>query len=364
MGLFSSLFGRKETAIETYADFWAWFGVHSKEFYKIVQQHKDIENKFFNKLQPKLDQLNDGFNYLTGIDKDGDAELVLTPDGILTKIVFVEELVAAAPAIPNWKFTALKPAFANGEMGINMSGYNFSDKTLSFYAIDHEQYPDEVDIVLVHQDYKEADKDVIFNGALIFLDNYIGELNTVTAIDEVRMVGPQEAAQPLIPISKLQDYLVWREKEFVEKYSGIRHDTEQDEYAALEATLENDRPLIAILNTTLLEWDGKASHPWMLVVTIKYRSADRSGLPGSDTMEKLNVLEDELGAALQDADGYLHVGRQTANYTREIYYACNDFRKPSKVLHELVKQYAGRLDISYEVFKDKYWQSLERFRSR
>ena len=37
----------------------------------------------------------------------------------------------------------------------------------------------------------------------------------------------------LIPISKLKDFLTWREKEFIEKYEGTRHNTENDSYALL-----------------------------------------------------------------------------------------------------------------------------------
>jgi len=33
------------------------------------------------------------------------------------------------------------------------------------------------------------------------------------------------------------------------------------------------------------------------------------------------------------------------------------------VLHRLIQEYYGRLNISYDVFKDKYWQSLNKFNS-
>jgi hypothetical protein len=72
-------------------------------------------------------------------------------------------------------------------------------------------------------------------------------------------------------------------------------------------------------------------------------------------------LEEELIAQLTDREGYLNVGRQTADGSREIYFACQDFRKPSKVLHQFQVAYEGIFDVTYEIYKDKYWQSFEQF---
>jgi hypothetical protein len=119
--------------------------------------------------------------------------------------------------------------------------------------------------------------------------------------------------------------------------------------------------LVAIVNRTLLEWDSQASHPWILEVEIKYEGDD-NGMPDDDTYEFLNNFEEEIMLDLKDFEGYLNIGRQTADHSREIYFACKDFRKPSKVLYELTKKYSGQLDLTYDIYKDKYWRSFERFR--
>src|SRR5690606_12698982 len=104
------------------------------------------------------------------------------------------------------------------------------------------------------------------------------------------------------------DYLIWREKEFVEKYKGIWHYTENDSYSSLEATLQNGKPLIAIVNSTLLEWDCKASHPWVLAVQINYDGSNNNGMPNNHTYELLNSLEDQIMLELKDYEGYLNIG--------------------------------------------------------
>lgn len=113
---------------------------------------------------------------------DNIAELVLTPDGNVKNIVFVEELVKVAPTLSNWKFTALKPALDLKDVRINMAGFVFDKDSLSFYSNAHRDFPDEIDITIIHRDFNEEDKSLLINGTYIFLDNYLGELNSVTTI--------------------------------------------------------------------------------------------------------------------------------------------------------------------------------------
>ena len=362
MSLLKNLFGKKDEPIKTYQDFWKWFLKNEKAFFEVVKSGRNPEKEFFDKLSPQLAALNEGYFYLTGMFDENTAELVLTPDGIIKNVVFTEELVDAAPKIANWKFTALKPAMAIDSVSINMVGYTFESENLSFYPIEHNYYPDEVDIVIVYHDFDEKDENMITNGTYIFLDNYLGELNSITTIDNLVVTSISKAEKELIPIAKLKDYLIWREKEFVEKYHGVRHDTENDIHTVMEAVLKNDRPLVALVNTTILDWDSKASHPWILMIEIKYDGDDNNGMPDKESSELFNQFEEEIMIDLKDMDGYLNIGRQTADNERIIYFACKEFRKPSKVVYELSKKYLDKLELTYDIFKDKYWQSFERFK--
>lgn len=361
MSLKKSIFAKKDAPVKNYKDFWAWFQKNEEAFFKAVKQGNRIDKDFFGKLSPKLAELKDGFYYLAGMCDENTAELVLTADGTIKNIVFVEELVEAAPRISNWKFTSLKPALNIENVHIDMDGYTFDSDSLFFYSNDFPDFPDEIDITVIYQNFNEEDKGTITNGIYIFLDNYLGELNFATTIDSLTVIGKKEAQKELIPIVKLKYFLNWRQKEFIEKYEGVRHDTENDSYSSLEATLNNGKPLLAIVNSALLEWDRKASHPWILSVEIKYDGEINNGLPDNETYQLLNKIEDEIMEELKDSDGFLNIGRQTADGAREIYFACKDFRKPSKVLHQLTKNYSNTITISFDIYKDKYWQSLNRF---
>ncbi|MEQ8556479.1 MAG: DUF695 domain-containing protein [Cyclobacteriaceae bacterium] len=331
------------------------------DFFKVIKNQGNIERDFFNKLSPKLNQLRDGYWFLAGMFNNDTAELVLTADGVYKNIVFVEELVQSAPKIDNWKFTALKPALDINDVFISMGDLKFSKENLSFYSNDNSVFPDEIDITVIHSDYTEDLKEPITNGVYIFMDNYLGELNSVTTIDSMKIIGPDEAEKELIPIEKLKDYLIWRQKEFLEKYDGTRYNTENDSYNSLEATLNNGMPLFAIVNSALLDWDSKASHPWILTIEIKYKG-NENGMPDKETYELMNILEDNIMQELKDSEGYLNVGRQTADSFREVYFACKDFRLPSKVLTKIQSDFKSRLNVDYSIYKDKYWKSFDRFK--
>ncbi|MCG2614581.1 DUF695 domain-containing protein [Terrimonas sp. NA20] len=361
MNFLKRFFGKKDRPVKNYTDFWNWFLTREKFFFATVKKKGNIEKDFFNDLAAKLAELKEGYFFLTGMFDDDTVELVFTADSNLNNIVFVEELVSSAPGIAGWKFTALKAALNVNDIGISMGGYKFSAETLSFYSEIDDSYPDEINITVCHPDFTEENKSVISNGVFIFLEHILGELDFVNNIDEVHVTSHNLAKQELIPITKLQGFLSWRQREFVEKYEDATYDTEVNDRAILEAKLENGNALIATINTELLRWDRKASHPWVAVLVIKYDGSKGNGMPDSTDYELFNQVEEKILAALPDHEGYLNIGRQTADGIREIYFACRDFRKPSKIFYQVQQELASRYDVSYEIYQDKYWRSFERF---
>jgi uncharacterized coiled-coil DUF342 family protein len=85
-------------------------------------------------------------------------------------------------------------------------------------------------------------------------------------------------------------------------------------------------------------------------------------MPDDDTYQLMDEFEDKLIKELPDAEGYLNIGRETHNSTRTIYFACKEFRKSSKATHTLIEEYAEKLEASYNIYKDKYWITLNKFK--
>ncbi len=361
MSFLKKIFSTTDSPIHTNKDFWDWFLVHQKTFHKVVKSNNNINKNFFNKIGPKLDQLNEGYFYLTGMAEDNTAELILTAEGRAKNIVFVEKLVKAAPAIEGWLFTALKPALEKEDASITMSGYEFSVNKMHFYANNDDARPDEIEITVVHPNYNAENKDEITNGVFVFLDNFLGELNFIIKIDLLNVIGPNDVVAELIPMKKLKDFLIWREKEFVEKYDGTRHDTENDNYSMMQGELESGKMIFSVINTDLLSWDAKASHPWILCIELKFDGSKNNGMPDDKTFKLLDKIEEVIMKQLKDSDGYLNVGRETSDGMREIFFACREFRKPSLVINEIEKEYKDKIEISFEIYKDKYWIMFDKF---
>ncbi|MCX8533792.1 DUF695 domain-containing protein [Chryseobacterium luquanense] len=363
MGIFDKVFGKKEehkeNEIKNYKDFWDWFLTKEKDFFQVIKNHKNIETDFFEILSPKLKQLNEGYYFLCGMSEDAIAELIITADGDIKNIVFAEEIIAEAPKLAQWKFTALKPEM-NLDHGIKMGERDFSQDNIYFYSNEIDGYPDEIDITFVYEGLTEENKSDCVTGVCIFLDNFLGELNFATQIDTFNIVGKDDAEKELVPISKLKDFLLWREREFIEKYKNLKDIGDDDAYTVLEAVLTNGSPLIATVNTTALKYDAKTSYPWISVLKIEYDGNENSGLPESKEYEKLDSIEDEAYQNFKNDGGTVYIGRESADNTREVYFASKDFRKPSKVLQNLIKNYP-EYKMTLEIYKDKYWQSFERY---
>lgn len=341
--------------------FWEWFTENEKDFHQVVKRNESVDNDFIDKVLNKLNEIQEGYYLLTGMYDEHTAELIISAEGTVKHIVFVEELIAAAPKLEGWRFTALKPPLDIVDVNIEMDGYEFNRHTLGFYQNELPAYPDEIDITVAHKDYNEGNKNIIINGVYIFLDNFLGELNFVTGIDHLEVTGAANTPGKLIPIEKLKDYLTWREKEFIEKYKGKQHNTVKGTYSGMKATL-NGLPVLATINTDILKWDGKASHPWILVIKMQYDGSGNNGLPSNEDHAIMDETEHRVMAALKVFDGYIHIGRQTTDNTRKVYFACNEFRRVSKILQSAQEDVREKFDLSYDIFKDKYWQTFNRFK--
>lgn len=356
MNFFKDLIGRDEP-IRSYEDFWAWFTKNERRFYAAVKANNNVVQDVFDKISPKLAELQDGFFLLAGMQSEETAELVITADGDVKNIAACEDLVAAAPPLDGWLFTALKQE-ADG-FTMRMGPFEYSDENILFSANETWDYPDEIDLVFTHSDLNEENEQNIKHGIYIFLDNYLGELSFSTDIDNVSVVSREKMTGAPRPLSKLKKYLADRKASFLEKYVGSRYDTENDSFSMMEAELESGDPLLAVINTTLLSWDRKASHPWIAIFHIGFPDGGNRGMPDEQTYAALSAIEDEILAELKDGGGSLNIGRETAKNVRSILFACKDFRLPSKVLRRVAQKHSQRYEIEFEVYKDKYWRSFD-----
>lgn len=344
--------------------FWDWFLENQDNFWQIVnaKDRDKIEEEFLSQLAEKLAGLRQDIFYFTGMCSDSQAELILTADGYVNNITFIEDLIKAAPALKNWRFTALKPEMDANDLGIDIHGYVFEAEKMAFFSPIYPDFPDYVSIVVAYSDYKQEDHDDILNGVSLFIDNYLGELKSVSLIDNLQVCSFDQADHELIPIDKLKGYLQYRESEFVEKYQGTRYNTDQDMYSSLQGENPEGAVILAIVNKTLLSWDAKPSHPWMVEVVIDYDPIE-NGLPNKEDYQLIYDMEDSLALNLKDHEGYLYAARKVSDGSCSIFLPCKEFREVSRFLDKWIPNYQDCFTISYYIYKDKYWQSLNQFQT-
>lgn len=360
MSILNRLIKRKTPPIQNYEDFWNWFRIHAHLFHRVIEEEGNVEKDFFHKLEPKLAELKEGYFYMTGMKDKTTAELIITADGTIKNFTFVEALIAAAPPIDGWEFTALKPSLDIKDVSIEMDGYKFSKSNQFFYSRDIPDYPDEIDLCFVHDEYTENNHQ-IEQGIFIFLDNFLGELDFASKIDNLSFSTKEKAVGSLIPIEKLKDYLNWREKEFIEKYEHAHFDSADEQYVLMEGKMSNGSVLIATINQTAITFDAKPSHPWILSFEISYDGKKTNGLPTDSVLSSLEAIESNLTDLFTGSDDTIYIGRQSADNLRSIFFACKEFRNPSRIAHTVQKNFEHLFQIDYDIYKDKYWRSFNQF---
>lgn len=338
--------------------FWNWFEASEKKYRQFSNNGTEAADQLLDNLLDHLKPYDPWLKCLVGKANDGQNELIITADGDIALFTKVEALVAAAPRMAGWIFTAHKPACGMG-ISISYNDEEFNSSTLRFYPHHLEGMPDEISIVVTHPRFKASEESFFRNAAHIYLENSMGELAVALDIDELA-AGPIPADIETIPIEKLPDYITWRKKEFVEKYSKLHAYPLGEEFTVLKATSEGNKPLTAIVNSQGNSYDFKPAFPWCVEISCKY-VGDSQGLPGKKQLDALQELEDAIIHLPGMQAGTLYLAAETFDNCRTLYFYASDFRQPSTTLHHFFEQHKTTFDCSFYIVKDKYWQKLQHF---
>jgi hypothetical protein len=351
------IFGRRKEK-NSVENFWDWFKKNEHQFRKVMSDSEKAQI-FLSELIEQIKPFNPWLKALAGPYDDKRYELIITADGDIALFCKVEELVQAAPTINGWILTAHKPGIGLEKMRVDMGDREYSSDNMKFYPVQEADYPDEIKIVLTHPDYNEEEKENFQQGGIIYLENALGELNTATLIDSCEVKGIPGPDIELIPLGKLEDYLKWREKEFIEKYEKLEAERPEDIFNVLEAQDSNGLPVLATINTGYAEWKFKAAYPWCVQVDIDYKG-EENGMPDKKQLEELQEIEDQLLKELEETH-LIYLGHDTHNNRRTIYAYGHEYNIVSKKIHQYLENANWDYPIVFFIRKDKYWRNMEWF---
>lgn len=341
--------------------FWKWF-VENESTFKTAFRDPVQAHAFLNELITQMKPFNPWLKALAGPYGDGKFELIITADGDIALFCKVEELVNAAPKVNDWLITAHKPPVGSDNLQIEMYGHKFEAGMLAFYPVNDTNYPDEISIVVIHRDYTEEDHDKFKTAASIYLQNAIGELNSTTIIDEIQVKAAPLAEQgiELIPIGKLNDYLTWRQKEFVEKYANLNTSLPEESYRVIEASGNEGKPLLAVINAGFKDWEYRSAYPWLVQVDIDYDGYE-SGMPNEKQLKDLQQIEDDITRILDARQLALFLGHETHDGLRTIFFYTDKYNPVSKIVNEYLEITPWSYNIVFHIRKDKYWKNMDFF---
>ena len=351
-------FNKKAPAI-TAEQFWSSFLLKQEDYFVKLKSDQKNAEFILKEILDEVHSYHSSINGLIGFCEDNILELIFTADCLVKDFVFAKELVEKAPVLKNWKFIWLKPDSNNFEFTIAWEDFRISKESLKFYANTDLTYPDEICINLVYDKFeKKENYDEILNGVLIYLDNSIGELNMATKIDQWELVF-KAAVSPeieLIPIEKINDYINWREKEFLQKYDKNSYALlGNNGYAMMEAEWE-DLPFNALINRNWKEWPYKSVYSWCIKLDINF-NGNELGIPSMEQLVEIQNFEDHLIQELLPLE-ICHVGRTIHNNLSTIYFYSNEYLLVSKMVHEYLLKSEIALDVNYSITRDKYWRNV------
>lgn len=350
-----------------YKDFWDWFQLHEEELYnslkKLPLEHKD---EWVELLDIKLLAIKKGIYYVFGktIENINHIELIFTTDGLIENFVFVEELVASAPGLPRWNFTALLPQMEIDELKFEIENISFEASKIHFYDLWNEDYPDLIDLVITHSDYSEDKKELFLEGLISYMDCVLGEKKSVTMVDSFVISHPDDAKKELVPIKKLNDYLLWRKKEFIENYRSPHYEKKERQYIVFQALKDKEPTYIGFINMDIvMNYENKPSYPWLLFIRLEY-PGNENGLPLDKDAEAINIIEKELVISLTEEMNNLYLGNEKHNHLSEFFVACSEFKNSSKTAQMLIQKYGTAFRMSYVIYKDKYWKTFDKYKDQ
>ena len=176
--------------------FWAWFEANEAMLFDF-ERDRDTA---FAALTAALAKFGGDLPFEFGPKEDGRRELVISAGGIRSRLPTVETLMAAAPRLARWRFTAFRPR-RDTVMTVEFHGLNVQPQDVEFAFLTGGQY---IGLALFFHGYTEERKDEFGQVGFLMLDSALGEYDVVTKVGAIRFLAFEEAPEAnRFPITEL-----------------------------------------------------------------------------------------------------------------------------------------------------------------
>jgi hypothetical protein len=197
--MLSGLFG-----FNPHKRFWKWFEDNANTLAAV----RSAGDPILQKLNRELRKVHPGLGFEMGTGGDGQLEFIVSANGIRSVFPMVEQLVADAPTLTNWKIIAFRQP--KGEVpDIRYEGFPLKADDVWF---SHKRRMDKVDVTIYIRDLTSDNEEQAIGASLILLDAALGEYLAATGIGfmEHKPLPDNPAARGLLPLSKIREIVVNR----------------------------------------------------------------------------------------------------------------------------------------------------------
>ncbi|MBL8898643.1 MAG: hypothetical protein JNM84_13485, partial [Planctomycetes bacterium] len=167
----------EEDAIRT---FWSWFAAHSEALLAIATS----DDELLSSLLAQLHAIHPGLYFEIQVEREP-LELVVTAEGRRELFPLVERIVLAAPALPAWRYVALKPA-QGFDFTSEFEGVRVEPTQLWFLPLANANTPGKLGIRVGWPELQPEQHDLALTALLKALDTAIGERCLATEIHHVQ----------------------------------------------------------------------------------------------------------------------------------------------------------------------------------
>lgn len=187
--------------------FWTWFRGFTKRLPK-----DGVPEELQDELLSHLHRFDNRLYFLLSTNTIPH-ELIITVEGNADAITPADELIGAAPNLPNWKFYSLKPpmgfafTYKDGRISLDVSA-------LWFMPTNSPEQPPELGVIIGLPDADFVLENQSVDTAYTILETGIGERSCMNDIHRVSVddLPDDPEAQGYIPLSRLPDYIAFHKR--------------------------------------------------------------------------------------------------------------------------------------------------------
>ena len=132
-------------------------------------------------------------------------------------------------------------------------------------------------------------------------------------------------------------------------------------FYSLFNTSRGDLPSIVVVNAKLREFAHRDIFPWHLSVIIEPRALAERGMPTHDECAILDVVGDEIEAAIVGNRNGLFLARETCNGKRQLLFRVHDPDIADGSLRQIIASGSQKREWEFLMKQDATWAFAEPF---